>query len=274
MLKIYRGTQTLEGYLPHLTYTESKEDAEIIIVGGKKFDLKEFPKLRGIFKTGVGTDNLPFEEAKIRNIYIQLPSESTKAVIYDETASFTCHLILMALYQHSGNFDTWSKTNRGSLTQKHLLVMGTGNIGRRVVSRMKNFMIVDTFDPQQNNPEILNPLIKKADCISIQMPLDDSTKNFFNAARLSLMKDGGVLINTSRGPIVNENALFDQLNSGRIRAAFDVFWEEPYKGKLLKLPEDRFIRTPHVASTCKEFLEGLAQDFLAFSNEIEQNQIA
>ena len=78
------------------------------------------------------------------------------------------------------------------------------------------------------------------------------------------MKDGTLLVNTARAAIVSENALYDELTNGRLLAAFDVFWQEPYNGKLLEIPKDRFIRSPHAASNCKEFLQATAEDFRSF----------
>ena len=92
-MKIYNLTKTISEYNNELNYTLNKNEAEIIIVGGKKFKLGDFPKLKGIFKTGVGLENLPFSEAKKRNIIIELPSEKTKQIIYNETASFALQLI-------------------------------------------------------------------------------------------------------------------------------------------------------------------------------------
>jgi phosphoglycerate dehydrogenase-like enzyme len=65
---IYKATSTLEGYLPALDWTADKAVAEVLLVGGKPIMLREFPRLRGIFKTGVGIDNLPFDEAAARGI--------------------------------------------------------------------------------------------------------------------------------------------------------------------------------------------------------------
>lgn len=79
-----------------------------------------------------------------------------------------------------------------------------------------------------------------------------------------MMKDGAAVVNTARGPIVDEDALYSELRGGRLRAAFDVFWQEPYNGKLAALHPEPFFMTPHVASTCEEFLEGLAEDFEEF----------
>ena len=269
-MKIYKATNTLEGYLPSLEYTEEMADVEIILVGGKKFDLDDFPKLRGIFKTGVGTDNLPFAEANTREIEIELPSEKTRDIIFEETAAFTCHLILKGLYAESGDWDAWSKADRQTLHQKTLLVVGTGRIGQRVADKMRTFMEVDTFDTAHDAAEVFESKIKAADCVSLHVQLNEQTKGLFNAERLAWLPDGALLVNTARGPVVDEDALFQELSSGRLRAAMDVFWQEPYRGKLTELPEDCFIRTPHIASTCREFIQGTAADFMNFLQKISK----
>src|SRR4030042_4541493 len=104
---IYKATNTLDGYLPALQYTENKSEAIVMLVGGKKFTLADFPKLRGIFKTGIGTDNLLFDEAAARGVNIALPSEATCDIIYEETSAFTCHLILSGLYAGAGEWASW-----------------------------------------------------------------------------------------------------------------------------------------------------------------------
>ena len=75
------------------------------------------------------------------------------------------------------------------------------------------------------------------------------------------MKDGSTLINTARGPLVNEEHLYQEIKNERIFAAFDVFWQEPYIGILKQYHPEHFFMTPHVASNCRNFLEGLAKDF-------------
>ena len=93
-------------------------------------------------------------------------------------------------------------------------------------------------------------------------------KNFIDQEKLSWMKDGSILINTSRGEIVNENALYEELTTFRIKAAFDVFWEEPYTGKLSNLHPNSFYMTPHLASTCEDFLQGCRKDLDNLISEI------
>ena len=81
-----------------------------------------------------------------------------------------------------------------------------------------------------------------------------------------------VLVNTARGPIVKEECLYEALKKHHIKAAFDVFWEEPYLGKLMELAPDRFMVSPHVASTCKEFVVGCTKDFLKFLKKSARNE--
>ena len=88
--------------------------------------------------------------------------------------------------------------------------------------------------------------------------------------KLSWMKDGSILINTSRGPIVNEKALYLELKNKRLRAAFDVFWDEPYLGMLMEFYPDSFFMTPHVASTCQEFLVGCRNDLNQLIYDLKQ----
>ena len=144
--------------------------------------------------------------------------------------------------------------------QKTLLIIGTGRIGSRVAELMKNFMHVTTFDILENEAPELRSLMQKADCITIHIPQSDNNISFINGEKLSWMKNDAVLINTSRGTIVNEDALYKELENGRLKAAFDVYWQEPYLGKLINYYPDYFYMTPHIASTCSGFLEGCRKD--------------
>ncbi len=270
MLKIFNATQTLKDFNQELSYTKDKSEADLMIVGGKVIDLDEFPNLKGIFKTGVGTDNLPFKEAQKRGIIIQLPSDETKEIIHNETASYTLHLILKFVYGNTGIFSTWQKNNRKSLRDYKVLIMGIGNIGRKLVNILSPICEVLTYDPLENNKEELDQLLQKADIVSLHMPLLPTTKHFFNQVKLSHLKDGALLVNTARGPIIDEDALYDELKSRRINAAIDVFSKEPYDGKLTKINPKNIYLSPHVASTCKAFLAGLAKDFLKFHSYLNK----
>lgn len=267
-MKIFKATSTLDNFLQDIDVTEIKSDADILLVGGKKFDLSEFRNLRAVFKTGVGTDNLPFDEAKKLGIKIVLPSADTCDYIVKETSDFACHLILKGMYNNVSRWESWGKFNRKALSSKKLLVLGTGKIGSIVVDKMTNFCEVNTFDILKNTYEELPSLIASADCISLHLPLNNDTNKFIDSEKISWMKKDCVLVNTARGQIICENSLFDALKNERIFAILDVFWQEPYKGKLLGVSPHRLMVTPHIASTCEQFLQGCANDLMALSNSI------
>jgi len=269
-MTIHFLTKTLDEYLPDLMAQQSQENhtAQILLVGGKHIDLDAFPALRGIFKVGVGTDNLPFEEAKQRGIEIALPAEATRQVIFRETADFACHLILQTFYRAVGDWGAWRKEPRQTLASKNLLVIGTGNIGSMVVEKMSQFCQVSTFDTLYNSEQELKALIEEADCVSLHIPHMPQTDKFIDAEKLSWMKDGAALVNTARGKIIDEAALLHELKTGRLFAALDVFSEEPYHGPLSELGPSRVLLSPHVASTCQEFLALAATDFRGFVQHI------
>jgi phosphoglycerate dehydrogenase-like enzyme len=238
-------------------------------VGGKSIDLHKFPKLKGIFKCGIGRDNIPEKQAESKGISCGFPSPSTASIIHEETANFASHLVLQSLYADVGDFNSWSKTSRNSLLSKELLIVGNGNIGSRVAQKLSAFLSVSTFD-LHNNSSALKEKIEKADCISLHLPLTENTKGMFDKEKLSWMKNGACLVNTARAGIVSEEALYIELKNGRIFASFDVFWQEPYNGKLLEIPNDRFGKSPHVASNCQEFLQATAENFRNFISSFQE----
>ena len=259
-MKIWKNTATLDGYDEGLPFTNIKEEADIVLLGSKPVSLEGFPNLKGIFRVGISRDNVPIEEAETMGIIVRFPSQETIDIVYEETACFTCSLIFRMLYSEIGTLDPWWKGIRVQLNDKVLLVIGMGNIGGRVAKKMKGFLKVDTFDVLQNTTAELKALIELADCITLHIPKNEENNNFIDGEKLSWMKDGSVLINTARGAAVNEDALFKEIESFRLFAAFDVYWQEPYQGKLKKYHPDHFYMTPHVASTCHGFLEGCRKD--------------
>ena len=267
-MRIWKNTKTLDDHLDESFALVDPAEANIAVVGGKPINLGDFPKLRGIFKCGIGKDNLPFAEAAERGIKISIASPKTSEIVFAETGNFACHLILTMAYAEVGGIDTWSKTPREFLGAKRLLVIGGGNIGSRVASIMEPLFDVSVYDVTTHQSSDLRPMMERADLVSLHIPLTSTTRGFIDAEKLSWMPSGAALINTARGPIVEEVALLEEISSGRLRAAFDVFWEEPYVGPLRKFHPDRFLMSPHVASTCTAFLEGLTADLQEFGKSL------
>jgi phosphoglycerate dehydrogenase-like enzyme len=268
-VKLWKNTKTLDGLIDEIPTTESPQDADVALLGSKGIDLDAFPKLRGIFRAGVGRENVPEAAAAARGIQVAFPDRETTEVLFDETASFSCGLILRMLYDDCGTLEPWFKRSRRATSTLRLLVIGTGNIGARVVQKMTSFMQVDTFDLKDDQPQALLEKIAAADCISLHIPGSPDTRGWFGAEAIGAMKDGGILVNAARGPIVDEMALLSAIEAGKIRAAFDVYWQEPYLGRLREFHPERFYMTPHVASTSVTFLEGCARSLERLVSEID-----
>ncbi|EDY81061.1 D-isomer specific 2-hydroxyacid dehydrogenase, NAD binding domain protein [Verrucomicrobiia bacterium DG1235] len=267
-MKFWKNTGTLDDLVSELKDCVHSAEAEVAVIGSKPISLAAMPKLRGLFKCGVGTDNVPFKECRDRDIRIGLPSAKTSSVIYEETASFAASTVLRMLYSEVGDLETWEKYPREMARTRRVLVVGLGNIGSRVVDKLKPTVEVIGYDAAFPDSGDLDGLIFEADVVTLHIPLDEANRGFFDKEKLAMMRDGAVLVNTARGPIVDEEALYDELISGRLRAAFDVFWQEPYRGKLAALHPDPFFMTPHVASSCRDFVSGLANDFRVFCKSI------
>ena len=257
---IWKNTEILGKYAEGLPFTSIKNEASIAIIGSKIINVSEFQNLKGIFRAGIGRDNVPVSEAKEKNIIIRYPSDNNTNILFEETASFTCNLCFKMFYHDLGSLDPWQKNIRKKLSEKKLLIIGLGRIGSRVAKLMGNFVQVFTFDILHNNISELKKLINTADCISIHIPKSDDNISFFDSEKLSWMKDGSILINTARAAIVDENALYKEIKNNRIKAAFDVLWTEPYNGIMKKFYPDNFFISPHVASASHEFSKSCRDD--------------
>lgn len=257
-----------------LQVTTNPEEAELAVLGAKAIDFDFFPKLRAVYRFGVGRENIPqsiIDDGKIKVVF---PSEKTRNILFESTANFTVYLIFHMLFKDSvGNVDIWEKHTRKILSSKKCLIIGGGNIGSRVAIKLRAFMSVEIFDIKYNRLQELKPMISSADVISLHIPLNDSTDGFIDREKLSWMRDNVLLINTARGALVDEEALFDRFINSNISAAFDVFWTEPYSGKLKQFFPDRFFMTPHTSSQCLEYVSAGFEDILCLISEMERGNL-
>ncbi|MEM3506883.1 MAG: hydroxyacid dehydrogenase [Candidatus Bathyarchaeia archaeon] len=222
-------------------------------------------KLKAIARAGVGLDNIDVKAANEKGITVlNAPEALTVAV-----AELTLGLIVCAWYEIPRiNYCLKSKSpiegiKKESLAGKTIGIIGLGRIGYNVaIKAIKAFgMKAIAYDPyisiekaKEIGVEIvtLNELLKSSDVITIHVPLTDETKGLIGENELKLMKKNAIIVNTSRGGIINEEALFNALASGRIAgAALDVFENEPPKDlKLCKMPN--VVCTPHIGAQTKE----------------------
>ncbi|MBI2676816.1 MAG: D-glycerate dehydrogenase [Candidatus Yanofskybacteria bacterium] len=272
--EILAGVKDADGLLSILT---EKIDTEIMDAG--------LPNLKIIANYAVGFDNIDLEAAKQRNILVT----NTPGVLTNTVAEHTFALML-AIAHRIAEADKFSKAGMyrawgpelllgTDVSGKTLGVVGLGRIGSRVAYHgVKGFdMKVVYCDPNRNEEfekefgaqyvANVEEMLSLCDFVSIHVPLLDSTKHLFNEARFKLMKPTAYLINTSRGPIVDEQALANALKKGTIKgAAIDVFENEPEITPELKDLEN-VILTPHIASATEETRQAMSR--LAAENIIE-----
>lgn len=226
------------------------------------------PQLRVIANFAVGYDNIDVEAATRRNIMVT----NTPGVLTDATADFAWALLMATArripeaerYLRAGKYQAWGPKLMlgGDFAGRTLGIVGTGRIGAAFARRSIGWkMRVLYSDVVRNAPleeEIgatkveFETLLKSSDYVSIHVPLLPETHHLINAKSLRLMKRTAYLINTSRGPVIDEAALAQALKEGVIAGAgLDVFEEEPrVHPDLLKL--ENVVITPHIASATFE----------------------
>ena len=269
MEAVYFNTKAFEPFYNQLNVTTNSEEAILLVLGAKKPDLSLFPNLKALYRFGVGSDNVPFFELEKRNIPVFFPSQKAKEVLFESTANFTLYLLLKSFFDRQlGTISPWVKADRPFLGEKTLLVVGTGNIGSRVAKKAAPLMNVQSYDVIRDSADSLKTKIEQADFISLHIPLSQDNQHFIDSEKLSWMKDDAVLINTARGPLIDEHALKYRMGISQMRLAFDVFWEEPYLGWMTDHEwVGRILLTPHTSSQTHEFIREGLNDILAIINQ-------
>ena len=237
--------------LPPVTQHVSRADLERllpqcdgIIAGDEQLDrallASAVPRLRVISRWGVGIDNVDLEAARELGIEVR----NTPAVFADEVADVAIGYLIM-LTRHLHEIDAgvragqWPKPQGVSLAGRTLGIIGLGAIGRAVARRgLAMGMTVVGIDPMPAAEAAavelgvhllgLDEVFEQADILSLNLPMSPANRHLVNAERLGRMKPGSFVVNTARGPLIDEAALVAELRSGRIAgAALDVFEEEP-----------------------------------------------
>lgn len=225
------------------------------------------PRLKIVSSMSVGFNHIDVEEATRRGIYVTY----TPGVLTEATADFTWALLMAAArrivegdrYVRRGKWRlAWSPTMflGEDVWGKTLGVIGLGRIGMAIATRARGFsMKVLYYDPVRVSTEkeqelsityaSLEQLLRESDYVTIHVPLTEDTRHMINQARLRMMKPSSYLVNTSRGPVVDERALIKALRQKWIAgAAIDVWEEEPTSRDNPLLHFDNLIGTPHIAS--------------------------
>lgn len=255
-------------------------------IDGDVFDSVKTAKIFANY--AVGFDNIDLEAAKQRGVMVA----NTPGVLNEAVAEHAVTLMLAAgrrvveadLFARKGKYKGWAPMLflGNSIFAKTVGIVGLGRIGSRVAHMVSNGFgaKVIYYDLRRNEDferefpngsieykQSVDEVLRKADFVSIHLPLTDKTRHIINKEKIAIMKPGAFLVNTSRGPIIDEAALAEALKEGLIKgAALDVFEFEPKITRALtKL--SNVVLTPHIASATEEVRSKMAD--LAAINIIE-----
>jgi glyoxylate reductase len=244
---------------------EHREDVDVLIVAGDAVDdgvLELLPSLRLVASFGVGYDNIDVEACRRRGVAVT----NTPGVLDAATADLAVALIL-AVRRRVVEGDAVVRAGRwgGSWSENPFLgrdlsgstlgIVGLGRIGSAVSVRALAFGMRVLHTRRSTTGDTghrdLDDLLRESDVVSVHTPLTAETTGLLSRERLALLRDGATVVNTARGPIVDEDALVAELVSGRLSAGLDVFVHEPRVPEALwGLPN--VVLTPHIGSATVE----------------------
>ena len=257
-------------------------EASALLVGMERIDaefLAKAPKLGIAARFGVGYDNVDVEACTARRVY----ATHTPDVLSGGVADHTWALIL-GFMRRIPKADTharteWAKRERSlpfgwDMEGKVLGILGLGRIGSEVLKRSQGFGVETIYNDLIEKPCLekrygvkqvdYDTLLRTSDILTVHVPLTPLTRRMIGAEELGKMKPSALLVNTSRGPVIDEKALTEALKRKQIRgAALDVFEEEPTPLGNPLLGLDNVVVTPHAASATWETRRKMAEMAIA-----------
>lgn len=231
-------------------------------------------RLKLVIRGGVGVDNIDVAYAEEHGIAVRNTPKASSVSVAELTIA---HMLNIARFMHISNhtmrLGQWNKKKYEGieLSGKTLGLIGMGRIAKevavRAVSLGMEVVYTNRTGPKPENEPYrymdMEELLKTSDFISLHMPKPSDKKHIIGAEEISLMKDGVYLVNTSRGGLIDEDALCDALDSGKVSsAALDVFSEEPTKNERV-YTHDRISLTPHIGGATKEAQEKIGAEIVA-----------
>ena len=239
---------------------EALPGVEALVVANEPVDaaaLDLLPDLRLVANYGVGYDQVDVAACRARGVAVT----NTPGAVTAATADLAFGLIVAARRRivegddcvRAGSWDcTWSAGPflGREVTGATLGIVGMGRIGAAVAQRAAGFEM-RVLQHSRTSGMPLDELLREADVVSVHAPLNEDTRGLISRERLALLRDGATFVNTARGGLVDEDALVEELASGRITAGLDVFVHEPHVPERLRgLPN--VVLTPHLGSASEE----------------------
>lgn len=241
---------------------EMVTDFDVVIAGTEQITDKVMgraSRLKLISRVGIGLDSVDLLAAERRGIQVSYTPDAPAPAVAELTLGLMLTLLrsvhVANLQLHRGE---WHRHFGRRIPEVTIGIVGVGRIGGRVLRRLVGFgmpriLVNDTHPNLKVAPELKlewvgkEEIYRQADVISLHVPLTAQTKNMIRREHLMQMKPDAMIINTSRGGIINEHDLAEALNAGHLSgAAVDVFEQEPYAGALAQI--DRCLLTSHMGS--------------------------
>jgi len=269
-------------------------DAQIVWAYGGRRGLLEGESLRGlkqcvaILRSGSGTDNVDKETATSLGIIVANTPDAVTEPVADHTVSLLFSLVRRVTFHdrriRSGVWDSYGALSYRAYRGATMGFVGFGRIPRRIITKLSGFgMHFLVCDPYVNTKEIeglggekveLDELLRKADYVSIHCPLSKSTLHLIGEKELRLMRPDSLLINTSRGQVVDQSALVKALGEKWIAgAALDVLRDEPPHQDDPLLGMDQVILTPHSGGHSREFPHEICEASVSAIIDISQGKM-
>ncbi len=226
--------------------------------------------LRVISRYGAGYDRVDIRAAAKRGILVtNTPGANSDAVSDLALGLMLCAARKIPMLDKSVREGKWVRNTGIELSHKKLGIVGLGAIGKGVARRAQGFaMHVLAYDPYADKKymseqgienAVLDDLLQESDFVSLHLPLNDQTWHIIGSEAIGRMKPGAVLVNTSRGGLIDENAVYEALKSGKLGGlGLDAFETEP-PGTLPLFELDNVVFTPHTGAHTKEAVEKMAE---------------
>ncbi len=244
---------------------EFLEDVDGLIAGTEPLTrevLSRAKRLKVISRCGVGVDNVDLNAASEFGIVVATATQAHVAAVAELTLGG-----MIALLRHIPANDQavrrgeWEKTVGQLLHGRTVGIIGLGKVGKAVILSLKPFEVkVLAYDPVPDTSfaaahdvqyTTLSELLRKSEIVSVHVPYRPEVHHLLNRDRIEQMRSGSYLINTSRGGLIDERALYNALKCGKLAGAFiDTFESEPYRGSLTEL--SNAILSPHVGAYARE----------------------
>jgi len=249
---------------PH-DVTDLLQDIDGVIAGTESYNsetLRNANRLQVISRVGIGLDSVDLKHCRDNNIQVTYTPDAPSQAVAELTVANILNL-LRHIHQsdRSVREGAWNRFVGRLVQETTIGVIGVGRIGSRVIRLLEPFhptIMANDIDPNVYGTQMPNTkwcpaedVIRKADVITLHIPLNIENHYFLNRDMISQMKTGAFLINTSRGRIVDTEALTDALVQNHLGgAALDVYENEPYEGPLTKF--DNVVLTAHIASSARQ----------------------